>query len=55
VAVFTSKAGELVVLSVDEAAARSAQARDPLCNISNKRIIAFAMPEGCATEERKAG
>jgi hypothetical protein len=50
-AVFTSKAGELVVLSGDEGVARSALARGPLCHIGNKRIVAFAMPEGHATEE----
>jgi hypothetical protein len=47
-AVFTSKAGELVVLSGDETTIRHVLARNPFCGIGEKRIVAFAMPQ-CGT------
>jgi hypothetical protein len=47
-AVFTSKAGALVVLSGDETVIRHVLARNPFCSIGEKRIVAFAMPQ-CGT------
>jgi len=47
-AVFTSKAGELVVLSGDETVIRHVLARNSFCRIGEKRIVAFAMPQ-CGT------
>jgi hypothetical protein len=44
-AVFTSKAGELVVLSGDETVIRHVLARNSFCRIGEKRIVAFAMPQ----------
>jgi hypothetical protein len=43
-AVFTSKAGELVVLSGDETVIRHVLARNSFCRIGEKRVVAFAMP-----------
>ena len=47
-AVFTSKAGELVVFSGDETAIRHVLTRNPFCRIGENRIIAFAMRQ-CGT------
>jgi hypothetical protein len=43
-AVFTNKAGELVVSSGDETVIRHVLARNAFCAIGEKRIVAFAMP-----------
>jgi len=47
-AVFTSKAGELVVLSGGKAVIRHVLTRNPFSRIGEKRIVAFAMPH-CGT------
>jgi hypothetical protein len=47
-AVFTSKAGELVVLSGDETVIQQVLARNLFCRIGEKRIVVFAMPQ-CGT------
>jgi hypothetical protein len=49
-AVFTSKAGELVILSGDEAVVRSLLADPFLSRMGDKRIVAFAMPLRSPTE-----
>jgi hypothetical protein len=49
-AVFTSKSGELTILSGDEAAIRRLLAHDPFCRLGEKRFVAFAMLQSSAPE-----
>jgi hypothetical protein len=53
--VFTSKAGELIVLSGDESAIRCVLAQEPLCRLGEKRVVAFAMGLGNAPPEEPRG
>ncbi len=53
--VFTTRAGSLLVLSGDEEVVRGLLARDPFCQLSEKRVVAFTMPRGGASCSQLSG
>jgi hypothetical protein len=53
--VFTCRAGELVVLSGDEATIRGVLAQEPLCRLREKRVVAFTMGSGHDPAEEPRG